>query len=1503
MTNLSRLFRPSGIIRCESPAPRPVTFARLILIALAMLAIASPAGLHAQRVTLPTRTAALAASAAADQGVLPDSAPVTLTVRLAPSAARVTALKQRLADQIDPSSPEYHQWLTPQQFAASFGATDDQVAAATAWLKTQALSVASVSAAHTTLTVTGTAAGVESGFAVSLHQMQVAGTAFYANTTQPSLPEEAASLIAGVSGLDNLPASLTLTGSVATDVPGALAAALDANTAPLLTLTGTTCDAAVAQADLDAYTALFQQANAQGVTVIAANSCATGLGAFPGSLGEVTGIALPGATAAENPFLLETRPSWQVAPGLPDDQFRHEPDLTATSLEAFAQAISSIALSSGGRLGNINQTLYNLAPVPGLYTQTDGAPAGTWEFGPGLGLVDLDKLTKVFPRGTGSSFTGIAASTYAPVHGATVTFTATVTSGTGGAIPSGTVTFVTSTGTTLGSGAINASGVATFATNALAGGTTTVTANYGGDTTYATSQSPTAGIFVTPETLVLTATPSTGNIVGGTYTVSVTATGSGVSRPTGNASVTLSGTTTSYSGAWVAGSATTSTATVTVPASIVGTSSLLIGCPGDANFNCNNPYTTTVTVGKATPSLVLNYTPSPAVSGAAIAFTGTLAAVGTAATPTGNVRFFDNGTLINAGALASGKAQATGTDITAATHTITATYDGDANYLTVSATATGTGVTSTSVTSNATTNTGQAFTFTAAITPAAVIGGTLPTGTVLFYDGLTSLGSGTISGTSATLNVASLSTTAAHTITAVYSGDALYAPSTSAAVTIAASTAVSTTTVLSSSTSANTGKSITFSATITPTTVVNSAAPTGTVRFLDGTTVLGSATLTTNAASLPVSSSSASLPRSVNAKASTAGGSLVVPSLATTVAHSITAAYSGDTNYAGSTSTPVALAAVGSTASTTTVSATPTSVASGATVTYTVSVASATSGAAVPTGTVTLTQGATTLGTITLVGGTGSLASTAALPAGSDTVIATYSGDSTYAASTGSTNVTVSATAVVGTLTATVVPAATGPYNTTAAVTATVAVATGSTIPSGATVSASYSGLAGTYTGVVTAGSATIILPVPPPATYNILVSCVATTTFSCSNTVNLPFVATKSASTTSLSINPAFVLGSQIFTLTATVAPSPSTTAFTVPPTGTVTFFNNGAAIGSASVNSSGVATRTTSLAAGGTGVYTATFNGDTNYLTSTTASSTSITATKIAPTIVFFSNGSPTLQGLNVIFTIQVTNYAAQAGTVPTPSGTVTLYDTSSGIPLFIGTATLGSNGVATGIATFSTTGLFAGPHTIYAVYGGDGNYLPITSTIVTVDVSDFRLSFSPGTLQVVRGGSATTTIIATPIDQFNGTISMACAPPADILTTCTITPSTLSGGGQATLTIVTTAPGHAISGGAHAANRSGAWAWRLSTGTMLGMIVFLGIPRARRRKLRSLVVIVLALFAAGITANIGCGNSVSTTGATVVKSGTPLGTAVFTVTAQGQESIGTNRHSYPLQVTITP
>ncbi len=123
-------------------SPRKSAIEALCL--LAITAIGAPL-LHAQRVAVATRVLpALAANAAVDAGQLPISQPLTLTVRLHPSALQTAALDQLLAAQTDPASPIYHQWLTPEEFAAQFGPTSDQLSAVTDWLQSQGLAYVAI---------------------------------------------------------------------------------------------------------------------------------------------------------------------------------------------------------------------------------------------------------------------------------------------------------------------------------------------------------------------------------------------------------------------------------------------------------------------------------------------------------------------------------------------------------------------------------------------------------------------------------------------------------------------------------------------------------------------------------------------------------------------------------------------------------------------------------------------------------------------------------------------------------------------------------------------------------------------------------------------------------------------------------------------------------------------------------------------------------------------------------------------------------------------------------------------------------------------------------------------------------------------------------------------------------------------------------------------------------------------------------------------------------------
>jgi hypothetical protein len=189
------------------------------------------------------------------------------------------------------------------------------------------------------------------------------------------------------------------------------------------------------------------------------------------------------------------------------------------------------------------------------------------------------------------------------------------------------------------------------------------------------------------------------------------------------------------------------------------------------------------------------------------------------------------------------------------------------------------------------------------------------------------------------------------------------------------------TTLTTSASNAAYGTSITLTATVAP---ADSAAlesvgvATGTVTFYDGTTALGTGTLSSGIATLAVSD-------------------LAVGS------HSVYVIYGGDTNYNESQSADSTISISSTlTATTTTLTASASSAAYGSAVTLT-----ATISVSVATGTANFYVGTTLLGSGTLVNGVATL-NTVALPVGTDVVIATYGGDSSYASSTsGGVSITV----------------------------------------------------------------------------------------------------------------------------------------------------------------------------------------------------------------------------------------------------------------------------------------------------------------------------------------------------------------------------------------------------------------------------------------------------------------------------------------------------------------
>ena len=142
------------------------------------------------------------ANAENDLGPL-DSAVVlpAITLVLGQTPAQQADLDRLLAAQQDPSSADYHRWLSPEQYADRFGASTADIAKITAWLEQHNLHVTTVGRARTSVIFTGTAGDVGQALQISFHRYSVDGLTHFANTAEPSLPIALQTAIRAIHGL------------------------------------------------------------------------------------------------------------------------------------------------------------------------------------------------------------------------------------------------------------------------------------------------------------------------------------------------------------------------------------------------------------------------------------------------------------------------------------------------------------------------------------------------------------------------------------------------------------------------------------------------------------------------------------------------------------------------------------------------------------------------------------------------------------------------------------------------------------------------------------------------------------------------------------------------------------------------------------------------------------------------------------------------------------------------------------------------------------------------------------------------------------------------------------------------------------------------------------------------------------------------------------------------------------------------------------------------------
>jgi subtilase family serine protease len=141
-----------------------------------------------------------------DRGMAPDDLPMQrMLLVLKRSSAQETALRKLLDDQQNSASPNYHKWLTPEEFGKQFGAGDADVQAVTAWLTQHGFGPAIVSKGRTVIEFSGTAGQVRDAFHTEIHKFDVNGDARWANASDPQIPTALAGLVAGVDTLHNFP--------------------------------------------------------------------------------------------------------------------------------------------------------------------------------------------------------------------------------------------------------------------------------------------------------------------------------------------------------------------------------------------------------------------------------------------------------------------------------------------------------------------------------------------------------------------------------------------------------------------------------------------------------------------------------------------------------------------------------------------------------------------------------------------------------------------------------------------------------------------------------------------------------------------------------------------------------------------------------------------------------------------------------------------------------------------------------------------------------------------------------------------------------------------------------------------------------------------------------------------------------------------------------------------------------------------------------------------------
>lgn len=660
----------------------------------------------------------------------------------------------------------------------------------------------------------------------------------------------------------------------------------------------------------------------------------------------------------------------------------------------------------------------------------------------------------------------------------------------------------------------------------------------------------------------------------------------------------------------------------------------------------------------------------------------------------------------------------------------------------------------------------------------------------------------------ATLSISTLPV-GTNSITATFEGTIGYAPSTPVTTLVNVAPSPTFTTVTASPTTPVLGSSVTLAVTVA---ADGLSVTDGAVTFFSGGASIGMTTVSDGMASLSLSS----LP----------AGS-----------HSITASYSGTTNFSASTSTALVVV-VAPMPTTTTLSTSTANPVFGSPVTLTATVYAGSNPAL--SGTVSFLNGSTVIGTGTVSSGVATLV-LSNLMTGANSIHAAYAGTLNFGASASSVvTVTVAPLNTAISLNSSTTASSYG-----ASVTLTAIVSAGDA-PAATGVVTFLDGTSAIATGAVNSGGvATVSLSTLPTGSNSITASYAGTTNLAASVSSAIRITVAPASTTTVLSASSATAAYGAGVTLSAAVNANGAPAA-----TGVVTFFDGAASIGTGTLQN-GIATISLSTLPSGSNSITASYAGTTNLA----ASASNVVLVTVAPaapavaatTTTLSVSSSTATSGDMVTFTVIVTS-----GNQPVTAGVVELLE--DGNPIASGTMN------SSGCVTIALSTLPAGSNSISAYYAGTANFATSLSSSLTETVTAPANPVPPATITVatpspVSPGSATTAAVSlVASSSYSGTMNLTCTltsspAGAQYLPTCSLTPPTLTIAANASASSILTVKTTSTTTSA-GARPSGLIPWSLGGASAMAGLLMFCVPNRRRRTMAlcSLLLVTLCFGAAG-------------------------------------------------------